>query len=353
MERLRAQEDIKKGPWSAEEDEILMNFVKENGPGDWSSIRSKGLLPRTGKSCRLRWVNKLQPNLKKRHVKLIVPASCSFICRTCILHIVKRRGCKFSAEEERVVLELQATLGNKWAAIATYLPGRTDNDVKNFWSTRQKRLARILRASSQPNRAHKHKAKATVVNEASTLQASVSSFNQVKETSLQCHICSCFWSENASAINILPPPDCLNMGTAGVISGVPPAVDEHTSPPQLCIQSNNHQPSVSPPFGIFFSTEQPKPALNNLPLWQENQDFGAELGEPNFMGALTQQESLEVGNMAQHNLGLSLDELEATGQNFGEINDYKDKMLTIPDTLFADLSDDMLDNLDAVPRSSS
>lgn len=69
-----------------------------------------------------------------------------------------------------MVLELQATLGNKWAAIATYLPGRTDNDVKNFWSTRQKRLARILRASSQPNRAHKHKAKATVVNEASTLQ---------------------------------------------------------------------------------------------------------------------------------------------------------------------------------------
>ncbi|XP_071917615.1 probable transcription factor MYB58 [Coffea arabica] len=327
MERLRAQEDIKKGPWSGEEDEILMNFVKENGPRDWSSIRSKGLLPRTGKSCRLRWVNKLQPNLKK--------------------------GCKFSAEEERVVLELQATLGNKWAAIATYLPGRTDNDVKNFWSTRQKRLARILRASSQPNRAHKHTAKAPVVNEASTLQASVSSFNQVKETSLQCHICSCFWSENANAINILPPPDCLNMGTAGVISGVPPAVDEHTSPPQLCIQSNNHQPSVSPPFGISFSTEQPKPALNNLPLWQENQDFGAELGEPNFMGALTQQESLEVGNMAQHNLGLSLDELEATGQNFSEINDYKDKMLTIPDTLFGDLSDDMLDNLDAVPRSSS
>jgi hypothetical protein len=45
-----------------------------------------------------------------------------------------------------VVIELQAQFGNKWARISTYLPGRTDNDVKNFWSTRQKRLARILRA---------------------------------------------------------------------------------------------------------------------------------------------------------------------------------------------------------------
>ncbi|KAK1262523.1 Transcription factor GAMYB [Acorus gramineus] len=109
---------MRKGPWTAEEDEILMDYVAKYGPRDWSSIRSKGLLPRTGKSCRLRWVNKLKPDLKT--------------------------GCKFSAEEERIVIELQARFGNKWARIATYLQGRTDNDVKNFWSTRQKRLARIL-----------------------------------------------------------------------------------------------------------------------------------------------------------------------------------------------------------------
>ncbi|WVZ92170.1 hypothetical protein U9M48_038257 [Paspalum notatum var. saurae] len=111
---------LRKGPWTAEEDMVLRRHVQEHGPRDWSSIRSNGLLPRTGKSCRLRWVNKLRPDLKT--------------------------GCKFSAEEERVVLDLQAQFGNKWARIATYLPGRTDNDVKNFWSTRQKRLARLLRA---------------------------------------------------------------------------------------------------------------------------------------------------------------------------------------------------------------
>ncbi|RID54577.1 hypothetical protein BRARA_G01884 [Brassica rapa] len=121
MEAVK-KEEMKKGPWKAEEDEVLINHVNRYGPRDWSSIRSKGLLQRTGKSCRLRWVNKLRPNLKS--------------------------GCKFSAEEERTVIELQAEFGNKWARIATYLPGRTDNDVKNFWSSRVKRLARILHNSS-------------------------------------------------------------------------------------------------------------------------------------------------------------------------------------------------------------
>ncbi|CAM6083444.1 unnamed protein product [Calypogeia fissa] len=112
-------EVLRKGPWMPEEDEILVEYVRQFGARDWSSIRSKGLLPRTGKSCRLRWVNKLKPDLK-------------------------RSGCKFSPEEEKLVVEMQAKLGNKWAKIASCLPGRTDNDVKNFWSTRQKRILRAL-----------------------------------------------------------------------------------------------------------------------------------------------------------------------------------------------------------------
>jgi len=72
-------------------------------------------------------------------------------------------GCKFSAEEERAVIELQAQFGNKWAKIATYLRGRTDNDVKNFWSTRRKRLERILQTPS-PN-SQKSKGKDLVFHE--------------------------------------------------------------------------------------------------------------------------------------------------------------------------------------------
>ncbi|KMZ63987.1 hypothetical protein ZOSMA_38G00960 [Zostera marina] len=113
---------LKKGPWTLEEDKILKEFVGKYGAREWSSIRSKGFLPRSGKSCRLRWVNKLKPNLKS--------------------------GCKFSIEEQETVISLQAKFGNKWAKIATFLEGRTDNDVKNFWSTRKKKMARLQKKTS-------------------------------------------------------------------------------------------------------------------------------------------------------------------------------------------------------------
>ena len=72
-------------------------------------------------------------------------------------------GCKFSAGEERVVIELQAEFGNKWAKIARYLPGRTDNDVKNFWSARRKRLERILQSAT--SKSQKNKGKDPVLHE--------------------------------------------------------------------------------------------------------------------------------------------------------------------------------------------
>ncbi|XP_019107688.3 transcription factor DUO1 [Beta vulgaris subsp. vulgaris] len=148
---------IRKGPWKAEEDQVLLNHVQKYGPRDWSSIRSKGLLQRTGKSCRLRWVNKLRPNLKN--------------------------GCKFTAEEEKVVIELQAQLGNKWARIATHLPGRTDNDVKNFWSSRQKRLARIL-VSQSPTRSNKKQKTSASSTTTTTTSRDRAHFLEVPKNSL-------------------------------------------------------------------------------------------------------------------------------------------------------------------------
>ncbi|KAK8951584.1 Transcription factor GAMYB [Platanthera zijinensis] len=106
---------LKKGPWTAVEDAILRDFVKKYGEGNWNAVqRSSGLL-RCGKSCRLRWANHLRPELKK---------------------------VAFTQEEEHLIIEMHAKLGNKWARMASLLPGRTDNEIKNYWNTRTKRRQR-------------------------------------------------------------------------------------------------------------------------------------------------------------------------------------------------------------------
>lgn len=106
---------MKKGPWTATEDAILIDYVKRHGEGNWNSVQKNSGLMRCGKSCRLRWANHLRPNLRKG---------------------------SFTPEEERIIVELHAKLGNKWARMASQLPGRTDNEIKNYWNTRMKRRQR-------------------------------------------------------------------------------------------------------------------------------------------------------------------------------------------------------------------
>ncbi|CAI8592275.1 unnamed protein product [Vicia faba] len=106
---------LRKGLWSPEEDEKLVNYmVRNNGQGCWSDVARNAGLERCGKSCRLRWINYLRPDLK--------------------------RGA-FSNQEEELIIHLHSLLGNRWSQIAARLPGRTDNEIKNFWnSTIKKRL---------------------------------------------------------------------------------------------------------------------------------------------------------------------------------------------------------------------
>ncbi|XP_027354365.1 transcription factor MYB33-like isoform X2 [Abrus precatorius] len=106
---------LKKGPWTSAEDDILVDYVNKHGEGNWNAVQKHTGLLRCGKSCRLRWANHLRPNLKKG---------------------------AFTSEEERLIAELHAKMGNKWARMAAHLPGRTDNEIKNYWNTRIKRRQR-------------------------------------------------------------------------------------------------------------------------------------------------------------------------------------------------------------------
>ncbi|CAN6911953.1 unnamed protein product [Brassica oleracea] len=109
------KQKLRKGLWSPEEDEKLLNYITRHGHGCWSSVPKLAGLQRCGKSCRLRWINYLRPDLK--------------------------RGA-FSQEEESLIIELHAALGNRWSQIATRLPGRTDNEIKNFWNSCLKKKLR-------------------------------------------------------------------------------------------------------------------------------------------------------------------------------------------------------------------
>ncbi|KAJ4728082.1 MYB transcription factor [Melia azedarach] len=116
---------LHRGPWTPREDTLLTKYIQAHGEGHWRSLPKKAGLLRCGKSCRLRWMNYLRPDIKRGNI---------------------------TPDEDDLIIRLHALLGNRWSLIAGRLPGRTDNEIKNYWNTH---LSKKLRSQGTDPNTHR------------------------------------------------------------------------------------------------------------------------------------------------------------------------------------------------------
>ncbi|KAK7342183.1 hypothetical protein VNO80_25127 [Phaseolus coccineus] len=144
---------LKKGTWTPEEDQKLVGYITRYGHWNWRLLPKFAGLARCGKSCRLRWLNYLRPNLKRGN---------------------------YSEEEEETIIKLHRHLGNRWSAIAARIPGRTDNEIKNYWhSNLKKRFEHDSATDSQVSNSCEQSLTTTTEQSANTFQ----SFNSSQDYS--------------------------------------------------------------------------------------------------------------------------------------------------------------------------
>ncbi|CAJ2675286.1 transcription factor RAX3-like protein [Trifolium pratense] len=216
--------NVKKGPWSPEEDTKLKSYIEQHGTGgNWIALPQKIGLKRCGKSCRLRWLNYLRPNLKHGG---------------------------FSEEEDNIICSLYISIGSRWSIIAAQLPGRTDNDIKNYWNTRLKKKLLGKHRKEQQQQARNRGNNGVMIKQECNMNRSdqYSLSNLVQEQSFLPHVMQNMLST--------PPP--------------PPQLQPQPQPPMLSSYTNqgfNDQDSIRKLLiklgGRFSGDYHPNPSTNN------------------------------------------------------------------------------------------
>ncbi|KAJ1379156.1 SANT/Myb domain [Sesbania bispinosa] len=215
---------LKKGPWTTEEDQKLIDYIQKHGYGNWRTLPKNAGLQRCGKSCRLRWTNYLRPDIK--------------------------RG-RFSFEEEETIIQLHSILGNKWSAIASRLPGRTDNEIKNYWNTHIRK--RLLRMGIDPVT---HSPRLDLLDLSSILCSSL--YGSSSQMNIQ----------RLLGMHSMVNPELLKLASSLISSQQREDLnlcDQNGQQNQLC---NSQIQNQTPRFVQFQDTIQEVPACVSLPLTQ-------------------------------------------------------------------------------------
>ncbi|CAJ1976430.1 unnamed protein product [Sphenostylis stenocarpa] len=239
---------LKKGPWTPEEDQLLTSYIQKHGHGNWRALPKQAGLLRCGKSCRLRWINYLKPDIKRGN---------------------------FTSQEEETIIELHETLGNRWSAIAAKLPGRTDNEIKNVWHTNlKKRLLKADQSNSNSRRATKPRIKRSDSNSSIITQSEPANFSlREMDSTSACTTSSDFSSVTVGDSKTIKCEDIESLETMPVIDESfwsEPAIDETPSMSSQSMTISTEMP-LQYPFTNYEETFQQSHAYDSS--FDDGMDF--------------------------------------------------------------------------------